>query len=309
MRRSWVAAVAVASSLLFAGCLPASIRRDAAGTVRPTLPRPSPTVQPATECQRQARVFEERSALGDAFRLVIEGRTADGVTVARGVRARLAAAIADAAGIPGGDPAAGDLPEAEVLQGVASIIDDPDRPVPDRQLILVQGRALLPFIDRLMNPESGSRSWADCPDLVYPGDPVAFPPPPTAAELGIPGQTSHYVLEPHLAAIDGATATIIGRLGGEPGRARVIRVDLGKDGFLEVIEGIDIAPAAFASALAADIAPGARPTTRSVSGFEVIDIVDRIASTSVHVATRGDRMVVIHDLGDSAIAEILAAFP
>lgn len=314
--RTAARSTALAIAFVLGGCLPTAIR--------PTLTASPPTGPSATIradlCAQLAQVFEERNAVGDGFRLLIAGKVDEAGAAAGSIDARLDALLADLpaeAGLAEPQASLRGVVEASahLVKAAADVINDQGRPVPDAQLMLVEGQTLLGAIDTTFSlHEPGDTVSTACPGLAFTADPVRFPPGPSAAALGLPDRAGRFSFEPHLARINGWASDVLQRLGGDPDLGREIDVDVtvGDGGHLkiEVYEGVEVHPAAFADAAASSIVPGVKPVKREVAGFTVIAFVDRDdPSVSVHVASRGDRILVLNGFSDVDVEAVLAAMP
>ncbi len=300
------------------GCLPSSVHRAVTAS---TSAAPTPTPR-ADLCSQLAQAFAERDALGDAFRLVIAGKVEEAIAAAGLIRQRLDALLAD---LP--DERTPAEPQrslrgvveasAHLVQGTAEIIDDPRRPVPDAQLMLVEGQTLLGVIDAAFSmSEPGDTVSQACPGLAFTAQPVSFPPRPSPADLGLPDRVGRIFFEPHLGRISNPDMVeILERLGARPDLGREIDVDAAfvEGGHLqiEVYDGVTVNPVDFAVAIAGILATaGVKPTERLVAGFSVTAFVDRDDSDlSLHVASRGDRLLVFGGFSDTDVEAILAAMP
>ncbi|HEY6569658.1 MAG TPA: hypothetical protein VIZ22_05180 [Candidatus Limnocylindrales bacterium] len=205
---------------------------------------------------------------------------------------------------------------AEVVREGARVIADPDRTVPDRQLMLVEGETILRFIDTFfLMREPGDTVSQACPGLAFTANAVSFPPHPSAADLGLPEQVGRFSLEPHLTRLDGSAPDLIRRLGGDPTVGRQIDVDAtfgdGQHRKIVVYEGLQVDPAKFGDAVAKLDAPrGIKPVRRQVAGFAVTAFVDASnPGVSTHLASRGDRLFVFGGFSNPEVNAILAAVP
>ncbi len=317
MSRGRLAGAAVVGAFAVAACLPASVRPSDSASPAAVTPAPR-----ADLCGQLAQVYDERNALADVFRLVIDNKTDEGVRAASSIRERLDALLAglpDERGLEEPMTSLRGVVEASahVVQGAAEVVDDPRRPVPDRQLMLVEGETLVGAIDTTFSMrEPGDTLSRACPGLAYAPATIRFPPRPSVADLGLPDRAGRLFLDSaNLARLDVSTSEIVERLGGDPDRARVIDVDVifGEGGHipLRVFEGTGVDPAAFASAVATDLyGANAKPVERQIGGFQVVSFADRDdPSSSLHFAWRGDRILTMSGFEERDVESLLAAMP
>ena len=205
---------------------------------------------------------------------------------------------------------------AHLVQGTAEIIDDPRRPVPDAQLMLVEGQTLLGVIDAAFSmSEPGDTVSQACPGLAFTAQPVTSHRGHRRLTSGFPIESAAS-LEPHLGPVSNPDMVeILERLGARPDLGREIDVDAAfVDGGhlqIEVYDWVTVNPVDFAVAIAGILATaGVKPTERLVAGFSVTAFVDRDdLDLSLHVASRGDRLLVFGGFSDTDVEAILAAMP
>lgn len=304
-----VLVIAGAAALFLAGCLPSSLA--------PSPPEVEPTAQaqPSTLCEQLASVYAERDALGDAFQLVIGGDVEAGIAAAASIRQRLDGIVDDlpTQGLAMDERRLRDVVEssADVLRETVKVIDDPEKPTADRDVILVEGNTLLGVVDTTWAAPVG---WLDaaCPGVAYAPQPVEFPPPPTASDLGLPQQVGTLVFEPSLGRISNVEiATTLDQLGANPERGRWIRVHFGGGSqLLDVYEGVTADPSAFALAVGKSLASGAAPVVREESEFLVTAFMNSAdPDASLHVASRDDQFLLFQGFEDADVTAVLAAMP
>jgi hypothetical protein len=316
MPRVRVALAAFATVWSVAGCLPASVRPSASvGTPVSS----AATVTPRADlCEQLTAAFSERAALGQVFGLAIAGNLDEATLQAQAIRERLAAvveALPDERGLAEPQASLRSLVEgaAELMGAVAEILDDPKAKVVDRDAMLHEGKVLLDSIDvTFQMREPGDTISQACPGLMYTADPVSFPPPPTNEALGLPDTVGALVLEPHVWRIDATMAEILEPLGVDPDAVRGIDVWVSPGGGrMDVYDGVTAPAAALATAIGDRFAPdAARATPAETAGFTLFTFrqpEDDLGS--VHVAVRGDRVIVFHGFRDGVVREVLDAMP
>ncbi|MFL5929259.1 MAG: hypothetical protein ACJ77E_20190 [Gaiellaceae bacterium] len=316
MRSARLAGAVVVAVFALGACLPASVR--ASGLLQPA-ETPAPRVD---LCGQLAQVYAERDALGDVLRLVIDNKVDLAIPAVGSVRERLDRLLTNL-------PEERELVEpmttvrgvvvafAHLTKAVADVIDDPRRPTPDRQLILVEAETLVGMIDATFSPrEPGDIVERTCPGVAYAPGPVIFPARPSVAELGLPARAGHLFLDSaHLGTLDVRTSQIIERLGGDPDRGREVEVDVtfgeGEHVDLRVYEGVSVDLRGFASAEATDLlAANLKPVERRTAGDRVISYADRDdPSSSLRFALRGDRILMMSGFSDADAESLLAAMP
>jgi hypothetical protein len=280
----------------------------------------SPTSQAAHLCEQLERVYSERAAVGDAFRLVV-GNDLDGaVEQARLIRSRLDDLLAEL-------PAPNMVPEsrtalraaiqdwAGIVDEAAAIIDRPGGADVDRDIVLAEGRAMLGIFDDILGPlQAGDPVTVTCPDLDFAVEPVSFPPPPTNADLGLPDIIGDLTLESHIEIADSRISRVLKSVDVDPATVRQISVDLsdidGGAGTFQIVDRVKAPPAALANAVREETIPEAKAVApETIAGFEVFAYDYPGEQISVHVAVRRDRVVILHDLADQEVRQILAAMP
>ena len=286
-------------------------------------PPPTPTSAPPTSsqaadlCDRLDRVFGERVSLADAFRSVIADDREAAAEKARLIRTRLEDIVEDLpvpTRVPRSRAAVRDAIQdwVDLLDGAAAIIDVPT--AVDREVVLSEGRAVLPLIDEILRPlPSGDPIAVACPELSWAPEPVSFPPPPTNEALGLPDIVGDLTIASHVGRPASSVAGLLKSVGLDPTLVRQITVDVssmdGGGGLVEVLEPVRSDPAAFAEAVHKAMSPEAVASAPDeVAGFEVYAYRHPDEGT-IHVAKRGDRVVILYDLADSAVREILRAMP
>lgn len=318
MRGTWAVIAAALATWSIAGC----------NTIAPTSSAsPEPPVAATASvragvdiCSQLTRVFGERRALGDAFRVAIGGDFDGAIAQAHATQGRLDAIVEElpsAAGLPEPQARLRDLAESSAgLVGAATrILDDPERKVVDRDLILVEGRAVLQGMDVVfVLRQPGDTIDTACPGLAFSADPVSFPPPPTNAALGLPDMVGPLTLEPHIGRVDASMAQVFESIGVDPKTVRGINVQLSDGSVVDLIQVFDRvdAPAPTIAAAVRDlILPEAnRPFSQEIAGFRVITYRDPNDDTrSVHVAVRRDRVALFHGIRDAVVRDILEAIP
>jgi len=183
--------------------------------------------------------------------------------------------------------------------------------------MLVEGETLLGAIDATFSVHApGDTVSRACPGLAYMPAPVAFPPRPTVADVGLPDRAGRLFLDSaHLRRIGASTSELIERLGGDPDSAREIEVGVtfGEGGhlWLRLYEGVSVDPSALASAIATGLyGSKVEPVERRIAGFRVIAFADRDdPSSSMHFASRGDRILEMSGFSDADVESLLAAMP
>jgi hypothetical protein len=302
--------MAAVATLTLVGCVPQPPTPSAA---------PPTSSQAADLCDRLVRVFGERIALADAFRSLIADDRDAAADKARRIRSRLEDIIDDLpvpTRVPQSRAALRDAIQdwAGLLDGAAAIIDVPT--AVNREVVLSDGRAVLPLIDEILHPlPSGDPITLACPDVVSPSDAVDFPPPPTNEALGLPDTVGDLDLEPHVTRPSTQNSKLLTSLGLDPQLVREIAVDVTntsmEGGFsrVDVLEPIPTETEALAEAVREALLPEASASApEMIARFEVYAYRDADLGT-IHVAMRGDRVVILYDLADAAVREILDAMP
>jgi hypothetical protein len=204
---------------------------------------------------------------------------------------------------------------ARLMSRVATLLDDPDRPHPNTEVILAEGRTVLMLVDDGFAMTGPNDPRHACPDVTYVPTPVHFPPPPTNAMLGLPQAVDGQAVTTHVGGITDMS-DILEQLGADPASGREIGVQIegrnGAVGMFDVIDAMPVDSEALVAALQANDAftAGVTPTKYKASGFSVAAFVDPYdPSTAEHVAVRGGRIVRFHDFADPDVRAILAAMP
>lgn len=312
-----LAGALVIVAFVVGACLPASVRPSETSSPLGETPAPD-----ADLCGQLAQVYAERNALAEVFRLVIENKLAQAIPAASAIRERLDTLLADLPPERGLAEPMTSLrgvveASAQVVQGTAEVVEDPRRPTPDRQLMLVEGETVVTATDAVFSMrEPGDTVRRACPGLADAPAPVAFPPRPTVADFGLPGRAGRLVLDAaHLRRLGASTSDVIVRLGGDPDRGREIEVEAtfaeGGQLWLRVYEGVSVDPSTLASAIATGLyGSKVKPVERRIAGFRVIAFANRDdPSGSMHFASRGDRILEMSGFSDADVVSLLAAMP
>jgi hypothetical protein len=307
VRRTRAVVIALVFAWSLGGCLPTSLRPTGTPAASPT----ASSIPQLDLCEQLAAVLAERLALGDAFRAAIAGEFDDAALQARAIRDRLATLLE---GLPENwlltkqEASVRDTLEltASLLTATAATLDDPDRDVLDPVIVLREGETLLGALD--LPPSDNFTRW--CPGLSYPADPVAFPAPPSNAELGLPDTVGALVLDPHIGRTGGFMAELLEALGVNPAAVRSIDVWVPGGPDMQVYDHVRAPAAAVAEAIGSHFVPGAaKPTVREINGFTVFAYRQLTDEFTVHVAIRGDRVVVFRYNRNGVVRDFLEAMP
>ena len=134
--------------------------------------------------------------------------------------------------------------------------------------------------------------------------------PPSNAELGLPDTVGALVPDPHIQRTGGFMAALLEALGVNPAAVRSIDewVPGGPD--MQVYDHVRAPAAAVAKAIGNHVVPGAaKPTVHEINGFTAFAYRQPQDDVAVHVAIRGDRVVVFGRPRYAVVRDFLEAMP
>lgn len=286
---------------------------------RPTATPISPASAAAADlCVYAERVLAERGALGDALELVIRGETPPAAEAAGLIRERLAALREElrvALVAPSAEEARVAIRnQAELLDGEAAVIAKRGNSAFDRDVILAHGRASLPLVDELLRVDVPGDPLAEaCHAIAFTAEPIAFPPPPTNDDLGLPDVVNDLLVESHVSSADSRTAEALAAADVDADRVRQIEVFLsdidGGGPTAVIIDGAVAPPDVVAGAIQKQFLPAAEGLgAEQAAGFDVFTYRQSDEPPgSIHVAGRDDRVVVMFDASDAFVRAFLEA--
>jgi hypothetical protein len=305
-RRFALAAAAIA----VLGCVPQP---------RPTASTPIPGSTPAAGlCAHAEQVFDERGALGDAYELVIEGDVPAAARASHEIQARLRRVL-DELRVSRIAPTREDArvairTHAEVLDEAAAVIADRGNSAFDRDVILGDGRSSLPVIDEILRVDVPNDPIVEaCPTIAFAPEPITFPAAPTNPDLGLPDVVGELLVEQHVGAAEAWVAEALEMAEVDSNRVRQTEVFLSDiDGGgppVKIIDGAVGSGEELARAIQQAILPGAKPGAKERwAAFDVFSFRQSAEPPgSIHVAVRGDRVVVLLDAADAFARHFLEA--
>jgi hypothetical protein len=305
IRRFTLAAVAVIAVL---GCVPQP---------GPTS-TPIPDAAPAADlCTPAVRILAERGVLAEAYDLVIQGDVASAAEMSRGIHERLAALLGElrVARVASSREVVRTAIRnyAELLDGEAAVIAERGHSVFDRDVILAYGRNTLPLVDEILRIDVPGDPIAEaCPTISFAAEPIAFPPPPTNDDLGLPDVVGDLLVETHVSRPDPRMAEVLEAGGADPDAVRQLEVFLADiDGGGPTARIIDGAAGGeeLARAIQQEFLPAAVSTgAERWAGFDVVSYRQSDEPPdSIHVAARNDSVVVLFDASDAFVRHFLEA--